>query len=272
MARSRSIGRAILVFIGTALWWVGPSRASGGWSLPPSSAVEWIAVGGTLPNGYSVVIRGRSGDSQTGPVPRSPIYVPYLISHTGASLAAACVAVRVETPPPALYAAELAWAEEVWNQLATVRRCLATPPGKPPSVSNWTEIVREYLPLPTIAPDPSRGVVNVPEYLTISGALYRQFVAATNLGPLTIDATGTINVRVNGTSLGWFDTLGGAWPYGQIQFRPTAPGYYELGTTESWTGSFFLDGNRYTLPPVSVSSPASRLQVSQLTSFLQSAS
>ncbi len=272
MAQGRSASRALLVLLGTIVWFVGGQSAGGRLVLPPSAPAEWTVAGRTLPDGYAVVIRGNSNRSRKVPAGRPPIYVPYMVAHTGTYRVAACVGFRVENPPAALYDIELVWAEEAWNRLADVRRCLATKPAPAPSVSNWTEIVQAYLPRPGIVLDPARGIVNIPEYLSITGALSRQLVAETNLGRLAIDATGTIQVRVDGTSLGWFNTLGGPWPYGDIQFRPTAAGTYSIVAVEEWSGSFLIGGRRFTLPPVGVASTAANVEISPLTSVLQSAS
>jgi hypothetical protein len=212
--------------------------------------------------GIVVTINGGGGSSQSGGGSPSTvtIFLPYLTFHAGNSLAQACVAVREITMTNS-YAAqlELNTAQTLWARYSTLyARCTPTavaapPPPSPSSVasSQWEQRFLHLLPTPTFSIPPGFGVVNLPSYLVTTGERTVTFSDATAIGTLSITATSTYSVSVDGGKSFQGPYLEGEpWPIGGVTLQWHKPMETHVTLLQNWIAHWSLDGQGGSFPTV----------------------
>jgi hypothetical protein len=233
-----------------------------------TATLSRLAINPTSGNGQVGLTITGSFSSSHQQIPRGPIYLPYLITHTGTSLAASCITYRVIDPSSAtLYTADLVWASTTWNALlADYPRCTTT--SMTPLIStltSWWKVTAErVLPIPRVTTTPDYGIVNTPNYLTILGSRTLTFTTNTPVGPVTVSAVGTISIETPTGLQGPYLTLGGPYPDGTILYTSQTPGTFLLSATETWTASYRLGGTSGPLPTVVITGPSDALPVISL--------
>ncbi|MHB8190033.1 MAG: hypothetical protein ACYDHP_06380 [Ferrimicrobium sp.] len=257
----------VLLCVGTVLTCLG-------WD--PTALAYWIATGSSGGHSIGVTITGGGTTPQPGSpgkshsTQRSPIFVPYLVLHTGTSLAGECIADHVVyLSNPIKYEEELTWAEAEWNRLLyAYSRCNAISQNAPTpafSVPNWWKtVVAKQIPSPSISAPPGYAIVNTPVYLEIHGLAVVTYSRTTPAGTVTIDARAQVYISVNHITQGPYSTLGGPWPNGTITTTLSHPGKAQLAATEVWHGTFTLDGTTGSLPPLTIEGPITTEPVTAL--------
>ncbi len=250
---ARVVVPALLVLVSTKFTQGSPAR---------------VIIDPTSGNGeIGVTITGSHSDTQP-PTPSGPIYLPYLVTHTGPSLATSCIAYRVIDPSSAaVYAADLSWASETWNALLAVYpRCSgsAAAPLINALTTWWTVTAARLLPIPRVTTKPDYGIVNTPNYLTLSGATTMNFSAQTPIGAVTISATGSFSIETAAGIQGPYHTLGGPYPWGSIRYTSESPGHYPLTAIETWSATYVFEGANGQLPSVAIAGPTDELPVVSL--------
>jgi hypothetical protein len=254
-------------------------------SLAPRAAfANTITTGG---GGGTIIVHLGGGGTISTTSPAGPaggtaggqttIYVPYLVTHTGTSLAHGCVAFQAVTMPVGESAAlELAYATSEWNLLlARFPRCVplqtapvsGAPSLRPPQIAAtiWNDTYVHQLPNPTSVIPPGFGVVNVPSYVVTEDPTTMRFVDDTPLGTLTIVATSTYQVDdAAGNPISPSASIGSPWPNGSLVVDWPAPGTYNSIVVQSWTAQWSLDGETGAFPPLSTTAPITNFAVRSL--------
>jgi hypothetical protein len=232
----------------------------------PDQLTNVIAKGGGFGSTYHIVLRGSHSEHGTTGGRLGPVFIPTLVTHTGASLATSCVSYRtVEPSSNIVYQAELTWAQAMWARLSVYPRCDANPVGSLNIELIWEQVVNDRLPTPKISAHPLFGIVNVPMELITSTSNAIVTTVATNDGPLTIHAWSWSSWRFS------TNPPKGEPPSGSNRvtwYRPTRPGLVDAGLTEHWSGNYFVGGLSGTLPALTVSSTTVRYSVIALRTLL----
>ncbi|WP_276941493.1 hypothetical protein [Ferrimicrobium acidiphilum] len=232
----------------------------------PDQLTSVIVNGGGSGSTYHIVLRGSHGTDGTTGGQIGPVFIPSLITHTGASLAMSCVSYRtVEPSSKTLYQAELSWAQAMWARLSVYPRCDANPVGTLNIEVIWEQVVNDRLPTPKISAHPQLGVINVPMELITSTTTGVTTTVSTNDGPLTIRAWSWSSWQFSSNS------PKGTPPPGSNRVtwcRPTRAGLVDAGLSEHWSGYYSVGGLSGTLPTLTVSSNLIQYPVIALTTLL----
>jgi hypothetical protein len=227
------------------------------WMSASLARLVIVASGG--PTGYGVSASGSRHAAV--PAQPEPIFMPYLVTHTGLGLAVSCVTYRTITDPSqATYATLLATAQARWALLARYPRCTAVT-GQPRALATaWYAFVHARLPLPSAGITPGVGVVNLPLLLEASGVTHASATVPTPEGPLGITASGTI----------WLETPTGLrLPTSLI---PRYPGTVSVTAVEQWTGTYHLGATTGALPQLVITGHSASVAVIALATQLNSVS
>jgi len=222
----------------------------------PASLV--IAASGDS-SGYQVSASSSYRLVEPGKV--EPIFMPYLVTHTGSGLAVSCVAYRtISDPSRASYATLLATAQAGWARLGRYPRCTVVAAQPRGIGSAWYAFVRTRLPLPAARITPGMGVVNLPLLLGATGVTRAHAMVPTPDGPLSITALGTI----------WLEGPDGARLPASLV--PTSVGTVEATAVEQWAGTYRLGAATGALPALVVRGRSASVEVVALSTELNAVS
>ncbi|MGC8481362.1 MAG: hypothetical protein ACP5PJ_07415 [Acidimicrobiales bacterium] len=279
MMRSSSMTRVlvvgILTFLATQMVALGNAYAStittggGGGTI-----IVHLGGGGTV---STTSPDGPSGGTSGG---QTTIYVPYLVTHAGTSLAHGCVAFQAVTMPIGESATlELAYATSEWNiLLAHFPRCVPlqsspstnAPTIRPPQIATtiWQDTYIHQLPTPISEIPPGFGVMDVTSYVVTEDPNTMRFIDTTPLGTLTIVATSTYQVDdAGGNPISASASTGAPWPVGGLELQWPSPGSYDMTVVQSWSAQWSLDGETGIFPPLATTSPITNFPVRSLTAI-----
>lgn len=180
-----------------------------------------------------------------------PVFIPYLIAHTGSSLGTVCIAYRTYRPTNAsAYYSELSYAGQMWNAL--LRRynlCNTTSTKASPKalvMSLWTRTYIHKLSFPLFTIPPNYGLLNMPSYVVTKMPFNISFSDNTPLGKLVINATAALTIQVTNTtdrnsySVGKFNSPGFPYPNGTIPIRWQQAGKFDITGSLVWTSTWSL--------------------------------
>ncbi|WP_298346494.1 hypothetical protein [Ferrimicrobium sp.] len=217
---------------------------------------------------YHIVLRGSRTETANPGVPSlGPVFIPSLVTHTGASLAVSCVTYHTVVPPSqSLYQAEVSWAEAMWARLSVYPRCDTNPISHLDLLALWIQVVNDRLPRPSIAAHPSFGIVNVPLQLLTSTTPTATTTLSTNDGLLVIHAWSWSSWQFNHAPPPGVPPTGNA---ALTWYRPEQSGLLEASLIEHWSADYRVGGLTGSLPNLDVGANTISLPVVALTTELR---
>ncbi|WP_298209496.1 hypothetical protein [Ferrimicrobium sp.] len=230
---------------------------------PATHLASVIVQGGGSGSTYHITLKGSHTEtSNPSGSQHGPVFVPSLVTHTGASLAVSCVTYATVNPTSAsLYQAEVAWAEAMWARLSVYPRCDTSPVSHVDLLALWTQVVTDRLPRPTISAHPSFGIINIPMEFITSTTGTDTVTVSTNDGPLVIHAQSWSSWQFNRTPPSGSPPASDAaitW------YRPEQPGLLSASLVEHWSGEYDIGGLSGSLPSLDVAASIVHLPVVSL--------